>query len=76
MVVLAFLVVATACVFFLHVLAQFWQEERRERRRREAPMGFPVISSGQIVTPLATPREERRANSANQKTQDESENRR
>jgi len=76
MVVIAFLVLAAACVFFLYVLAQFWLEERRERRRRETPLGFPVISSAQIVTPLETPREERRNDSADQKTQGESANRR
>lgn len=76
MVVVAFLVVAAACVFFLYVLAQFWLEERRERRRRETAAGFPLISSGQIVTPLETPREERRNDSADQKTQGESANRR
>jgi hypothetical protein len=67
MVMVAFLVVAAACVFFLYVLAQFWLEERRERRRRETPVRFPVISSGQIVTPLEPPREERRQDSENQK---------
>ena len=76
MLVVAFLAAAAACVFFLYVLTQFWLDERRERQRREAPLGFPVISSGQIVMPLETPHEERRADSADQKTQGESENRR
>jgi hypothetical protein len=76
MAVLAFLVVAAACVFFLYALAQFWLDEKRERQRRETLLGFPVISSGQIVMPLEKPREERRTNSANQNTQDESETRR
>jgi hypothetical protein len=72
--VVAFLAVAAACVFFLYVLAHFWLDEKHERQRRETPLGFPVISSGQIVMPLETPREERRTNSSNQKTQGESEN--
>jgi len=76
MVVLAFLVVAAACVFFMYALVQFWLEEKRPRRRRETPLGFPVISSGQIVMPLETPREELRKESADQKTQDATENRR
>jgi hypothetical protein len=68
MVVLLFLVVAAACVFFLYALVQFWLEEKHLRRRRETPLGFPVISSGQIVTPLEPPREERGKDSARQKT--------
>jgi hypothetical protein len=76
MAVFAFLVVAAACVFFLYVLVQFWLEEKHQRRRRETPLAFPVISSGQIVMPRETSREERRTNSANQKTQGEGENRR
>jgi hypothetical protein len=76
MMVVAFLAAAAACVFFLYVLTQFWLEEKHQRQRRETPLGFPVISSGQIVMPLETPREERRTNSANQKTPGESENRR
>ena len=76
MAVLVFLVVAAACVFFLYALVQFSLEEKHLRQRRETPLGFPVISSGQIVMPLETPREERRTNSANQKTPGESENRR
>jgi hypothetical protein len=76
MAVLVFLLVAAACVFFLYALVQFWLEEKHLRRRRETPLGFPVISSGQIVMPLEPPREERRDNSADQKTQDASENRR
>ncbi len=76
MAVLLFLVVAAACVFFLYALVQFWLEEKHLRRRREKPLGFPVISSGQIVMPLEPPREERRANSTNQNTRGESENRR
>jgi len=75
MMVVAFLA-AAACVFFLYVLTQFWLEEKHQRQRRETPLGFPVISSGQIVMPLETPREGRRTNSANQKTPGESENRR
>jgi hypothetical protein len=70
MAVLFFLVVAAACVFFLYALVQFSLEEKHLRQRRETPLGFPVISSGQIVTPPETPREERRKNSANQKTHD------
>jgi hypothetical protein len=76
MVVVAFLVVAAACVFFLYVLAQFWLEEKHPRRRNDTPIGFPVISSGQIVMPLETPRGKRRKHSVNQKMQRESENRR
>jgi hypothetical protein len=76
MAVFAFLIVAAACVFFVYALVQFSLEERRLRRRRETPLGFPVISSGQIVMPLETPREEQRKDSADQKTQDTSENRR
>ena len=76
MAVLVFLVVAAACVFFLYALLQFSLEEKHLRQRRETPLGFPVISSGQIVMPLETPREERRKDSADQKTQDASENRR
>jgi hypothetical protein len=66
--VFVFLVVAAACVFFLYALVQFWLEERHLRRRRETPLGFPVISSGQIVMPLEPPREEQRKDSANRKT--------
>jgi len=69
-------VVAAACVFFLYVLVQFWLEEKHPRRRDEMPMAFPMVSSGQIVTPPETPRGVRREDSANQKTQGESENRR
>lgn len=76
MVVIVFFVVAAACVFFLYALVQFWLEEKHLRRRRESPLGFPVISSGQIVTPLETPREERRNDSADPITQGESTNRR
>jgi hypothetical protein len=76
MVVFAFLVVAAACVFFLYALVQFSLEEKHLRRRRETPLGFPVISSGQIVMPLETPRKERRNDSADQKTQGASKNRR
>jgi len=68
MAVFVFLLVAAACVFFLYALVQFWLEEKHLRRRREAPLGFPVISSGQIVMPLEPPREERRKGSENQKT--------
>ena len=68
MAIVVFLVVAAACVFFLYALVQFWLEEKRLRRRRETPLGFPVISSGQIVMPLEPSRKERRKNSANQKT--------
>lgn len=74
--VFVFLVVAAACAFFLYALVQFSLEEKHLRRRRETPLGFPVISSGQIVMPLETPRKERRENSAAQKTQGESRNRR
>jgi hypothetical protein len=75
MVVVAFFAVAAvACVFFLYVLVQFWLEEKYPKRRNDAPIGFPVISSGQIVMPLEPPREKRRTNSANQKTQGTSEN--
>jgi hypothetical protein len=70
MAIVVFLVVAAACVFFLYALVQFWLEEKHLRRRRETSLGFPVISSGQIVMPLETPREERRNVSADQKTQD------
>jgi hypothetical protein len=74
--VFVFLVVAAACIFFLYALVQFSLEEKHLRRRRETPLGFPVISSGQIVMPLETPRKERRENSAAQETQGESRNRR
>jgi hypothetical protein len=76
MAIVVFLVVAAACVFFLYALVQFWLEERHLRRRRETPLGFPVISSGQIVMPLEAPDEERRKDSASQKTQGKSGNRR
>ena len=76
MVVVVFLVVAAACVFFLYALVQFWLEEKHLRRRRETPLGFPVISSGQIVMPLEPPGEEQRKDSENRYTQDESGNRR
>ncbi len=76
MAVVVFLAVAAACVFFLYVLVQFWLDEKHPRRSNEPPIGFPVISSGQIVTPLDPPREERREDSADQKTQRESEKRR
>jgi len=75
-VVAFFVVVGAACVFFLYALVQFWLEEKHLPRRRETPLGFPVISSGQIVMPLEKPREERRNDSADQKTQGESANRR
>jgi hypothetical protein len=70
MAVVACLAVAAACMFFLYVLTQFWLEERRERQRRRAPLGFPVISSGQIVMPLEAPRERQHKDSANQETKD------
>ena len=76
MAVFVFLLVAAACVFFLYALVQFWLEEKHLRRRNDAPLGFPVIASGQIVLPLETPREKRREDSATQKTQDESGHRR
>jgi hypothetical protein len=75
MVVVAFLAVA-ACVFFLYVLVQFWLEEKYPRRRDDAPVGFPMISSGQIVMALETPREKRRKDSASQSMQRECRNRR
>jgi hypothetical protein len=68
MVLIAFLVVAAASVFFLYVLVQFWLDEKHESERRETPLGFPVISSAQIVMPLETPREEQREDCTNQKT--------
>jgi hypothetical protein len=74
--VLVFVVVAAASVFFLYALVQFSLEEKHLRQRNEPPLGFPVISSGQIVMPLETPREELRKESADQKTQDATENRR
>jgi hypothetical protein len=70
MVVIVFLVVAAACVFFLYALVQFWLEEKHLRRRRDTPLGFPVISSEQIAMPLEPPREEQRKDSENQKTHD------
>ena len=76
MAVFAFLVVAASCVFFLYALVQFWLEEKHLRRRDDTPLGFPVISSGQIVLPLERPRKERRKDSADQKTRGASENRR
>ena len=68
MAIVVFLVVAAACVFFLYAMVQFWLEEKRLGRRRETPLGFPVISSGEIVMPLEQPRQEQRKDSANQKT--------
>jgi hypothetical protein len=76
MAVLVFLVVAAACVFFLYALVGFWLDEKRERQRRATPLGFPVITSGQIVMSLETQREERRKDPANQETQGAGENRR
>jgi len=76
MVVVAFLAMAAACVFFLYVLVQFWMEERHPRRTSDTPMGFPMVSSGQIVMPRETPREQLRKDSAIQKTQGEGEDRR
>jgi len=76
MVVVFFLVVEAACVFFLYALVQFWLEEKHLRRRRETPLGFPVISSGQIVMPLEPQDEEQRKGSENRYTQDKSGNRR
>jgi hypothetical protein len=76
MVAVVFLVVAAACVFFLYALVQFWLEERHLRRKRETPLGFPVISSGQIVMPLEPQDEEQRKGSENRYTQDKSGNRR
>ena len=76
MVVIVFLVVAAACVFFLYALVQFWLEEKHLRRRREAPLGFPAISSGQIVMPLGPQDEEQRKDSENRYRQDKSGNRR
>jgi hypothetical protein len=66
--VFVFLVVAAACIFFLYALVQFSMEEKHLRQKREAPLGFPVISSGQIVMPLETPRKKRREDSTKQKT--------
>jgi hypothetical protein len=66
--VFVFLVVAAACIFFVYALVQFSLEERHLRQRRETPFGFPVISSGQIVMPLETPRKKRREDSTKQKT--------
>ncbi len=77
MVVIAFFgLVAAACVFFLYALVQFWLEEKHLRRRDDTPLGFPVISSGQIVMPLEMPRKERRNDSADRKTQGASTDRR
>ena len=76
MVVVAFLAMAAACVFFLYVLVQFWLEEKHPRRRNEMPMGFPMVSCGQIVMPPEIPREQRRTDSATQKMQGEQEHRR
>jgi len=70
MAIVVFLVVAAASVFFVYALVQFWLEEKHLRRRRETPLGFPAISSGQIVMPLEPPREERHKDSTNYKTQD------
>ena len=71
MAVIAFLGMTAVCVFFLYALVQFSLEEKRLRRRRETPLGFPVISSGQIVMPLEQPRPEQRKDSANQKMHNE-----
>ena len=76
MVVVVFLVVAAACVFFLYALVQFWLEEKHLRRRRETPLGFPAISSGQIVMPLGPQDEEQPKDSENRYRQDKSGNRR
>jgi hypothetical protein len=67
--VFVFFVVAAACIFFLYALVQFSLEEKHLRQRRQTPLGFPVISSGQIVMPLEPPRRERREDSTEQKTQ-------
>jgi hypothetical protein len=48
---------------------QFSLEEKHLRQKRQTPLGFPVISSGQIVMPLEPPRKERREDSTKQKTQ-------
>jgi hypothetical protein len=67
--VFVFLVVAAACIFFLYALVQFSLEEKHLRQKRQTPLGFPVISSGQIVMPLEPPRKERREDSTKQKKQ-------
>lgn len=54
---------------FLYALVQFSLEEKHLRQKRQTPLGFPVISSGQIVMPLEPPRKERREDSTKQKTQ-------
>ena len=74
--VIAFLGPAMVWVFFLYVLVQFRLEEKYPRRRNETPMGFPMVSSGQIVMPPETPRENRREESASKKTQGSRDNRR
>ncbi|HWO30517.1 MAG TPA: hypothetical protein VNO32_17115 [Candidatus Acidoferrum sp.] len=76
MAVIAFLGMAVVCVFFLYVLVQFWLEEKHLRRRNDLPMGFPMVSSGQIVMPPEPPREKRCNNSVVQNVQGEGENRR
>ena len=76
MAVIAFLGMAVVCVFFLYVLVQFWLEEKHLRRRDEIPIGFPMVSSGQIVMPLETPREKQHKDSAVQNRQGDSKNRR
>jgi hypothetical protein len=76
MVAIAFFAMAAACVFFLYVLVQFWLEEKHPRRSSDTPMAFPIVSSGQIVMARETPREQRRRDSAIQKTQGEHKNRR
>lgn len=73
MAVIAFLGMTVVCVFFLYVLVQFWLEEKHQRRRNDPPMGFPIVSSGQIVMPPEPPREKRREDSVAQKTQGEDE---
>jgi heme/copper-type cytochrome/quinol oxidase subunit 2 len=69
--ILVVMLTGAVCGFFVYVLVQFRREEKHLKRHDDRPTGFPVVASGQIVITIETPREERRKDSANQKTQGE-----
>jgi hypothetical protein len=66
MAVIGFGGMVLVCGFFLYVLVQFQREEKYPRRH-ERPIGFPIVSSGQIVGTLPNLEEQKRANAAGQK---------